>query len=245
MGGITFIIANILMAIIFYPLFTLAWLAAKTFDKKWKFIRFAGNVYSWVLINSNAGWRVKVNGLENVDKGKNYLILINHAALYDIPVVNLNLPLNMRWVAKHELLKTPILGHMLQFKNDILVNRGDPESAKHMFVRSLETIRLGLSMAIFPEGTRTKDGKVHEFKDGAFLIAKKGRVPILPIVLKGSYEAYQKPYHGIFSRCTYEMHILPEIPLEKVRELGIKDLTQYTYEIISSKHKEIAPELYK
>ena len=196
------------------------------------------------LLSLNPWWRVKINGWENFDKNKTYLILINHRSLYDIPLVNL-LPLNMRWVAKHELYKVPLLGPILFFKGDIMVKRGDPNSTKLMMFKCFQTLKQNISISIFPEGTRSEDGTVNEFKEGAFIIAKKGRVPILPIVVQGTWEAENKGKFGLLNPNTFTLNIMPEIPVTKVKELGIKDLCKYTHEIIYAKHKEVTPTLYK
>lgn len=233
-----------LFVLIYFPIFFIGWLFALTFDKKRVFIKHTAMGFSRGLLLANPWWRVKVKGVENYDKHKTYLILINHRSLYDIALVNI-LPTNMRWVAKHELYKAPILGQILFFKNDVMVKRGDAESTKKMMVKCFGLLKEGISIAMFPEGTRSKDGCVHEFKEGAFIIAKKGRVPILPIVVQGTWEAENKGRFGLLNPNTFTMNILPEIPVEKIKEMGIKELCEYTHDMIYNKHKEVSPWLYE
>ncbi len=204
----------------------------------------AALLYSRTLCHANPKWTINYKGEENIDSSKSYLIMMNHSSFYDIVVVN-SLPINMRWIAKDELKKVPILGHILTLKGDIFVKRGNPESAQNMMIKSLGYLRSGISISIFPEGTRSKSGKVDDFKEGAFVIAKKARMPILPIVIKGAYETSQMPKYGQFSKSTFEVEILPEISVEMVRAMGIRELCEHTHNLILTKHKEAAPDLYK
>lgn len=244
MRTVIYLIFVLLFVLLYFPLFFVAWLMSVTIDKKGVVIQYISSWFSRGLLITNPWWRVKINGLENLDRKKTYLVVINHRSLYDIPLVNL-MNINTKWVAKHELLKTPILGQLLFFRNDIMVKRGDPESTKAMMLRCFGYLKNGISIAIFPEGTRSKTGGVDEFKEGAFLIAKKARVPILPIVVEGTWEAEKKGEWGLLNPNTFVMNILPEIPVEKIKEKGIKELSDYTHDIIYNKHKELAPQLYE
>ncbi len=242
---VLFLLQLLLLLVIYIPMFAIVWVARKSFDKKrGRSIQFAALLVSLTLARSNPLWRVTISGRENMVKNKPYLIAINHSSYYDIPLVN-SLPLNMRWVAKHELLRTPLLGIMLALKGDVMVKRGDPESAKNMVINTLSFLRNGVCVSIFPEGTRSKDGKVAEFKEGAFLVAKKARVAILPMVVKGTYETSGLPKAGLFSRSEFHLEILPEIPVETVKQMGVRELSNYTHDIILKKHKELAPYLYR
>ena len=244
MRTIIYFIIVITFILLYFPLFFFGWLIGITFDKKKNFIKHITRGFSRGLLVTNPWWRVKINGIENFDENKTYLILINHRSLYDIPLVN-SLPLNVRWVAKHELYKTPILGPILFFKGDIMVKRGDPNSTKSMMIKCFKTLKEDVSIAMFPEGTRSKDGTVKVFKEGAFIIAKKGRVPILPITVQGTWEAENKGRFGFLNPNTFTLNILPEIPVEKIKELGIKELCIHTHDIIYNKHKEVSPSLYE
>ncbi len=244
MRTLFYLLGLLMLIVIYFPLFGTAWLLKRTFDKRGRAVNAATHLFSKTLALANPKWKINYRGKENIDPKKCYLIMMNHSSYYDISLVN-SLPIDMRWVAKHELRRVPVLGHILILKNDIFVKRGDPESAKNMLLQSLAYLRSGVSIAVFPEGTRSKDGKVAEFKEGAFIIAKKARMPILPIVIQGAYEANIKPKSGQFSRCEFNVEILPEIPVETVRAKSIKELCDYTHEIILEKHQVMAPELYK
>lgn len=243
MGLLLYFLSIIFILVFHFPLFGVGWLCGKTFDKKWTVTRAVTVFYCRVLGQLNPFWKVKIEGLENIDKEKTYMIMANHSSFYDIPLVNI-LPINMRWVAKKELLWMPILGVVLYLKNDILVKRGDAESAKHMMMESLASLRKGISMTVFPEGTRTKTGAMGEFKEGAFLVAKKARVAVLPVVLAGPYETTNKRCGGQFSRSEFTVRVMPEIPVAELRRMGIKELCDATYDIINAEHRKLAPQYY-
>ncbi len=127
-------------------------------------------------------------GLENIDPNKSYVIVANHNTFFDIPMTHL-LPLNFRWVSKREVLMFPIFGWVLFIQRSLTIKRGSASSAKEMMSKGAKLLNNDVSVAIFPEGTRSRDGKVGEFKPGAFLMAKSAGVEILPVVLYGSRKA--------------------------------------------------------
>jgi 1-acyl-sn-glycerol-3-phosphate acyltransferase len=103
---------------------------------------------------------------------------------------------------------------------------------------------MGSSVLLFAEGTRTLDGKVKRFKEGAFLLAKKASVPILPVVIDGTLEALPKNGFTLSGRHTFKIHILPEISAEIVSQMEPAELAKYINQIILEKHKEVAPKYY-
>ncbi len=137
-------------------------------------------------------WRFRVEGLEHVDKEGRYVIVLNHQAMSDIPALYF-VPLNFRWVSKREVFKIPFFGQLLRLHGDICIDRGRAAEAMEQLLREGERwIGRGASVAIFPEGTRSKDGLIHRFKVGAFELARQAGVPILPVVLEGTERLINK-----------------------------------------------------
>lgn len=127
-----------------------------------------------------------MEGLEHVDRKKSYVIVLNHNTVIDIPTLYY-IPLNFRWVSKREVFKTPFFGQYLVLHGDICINRGRASEALEQMVRDGKLwISRGASVAVFPEGTRSKDGEIHRFKAGAFTLAREAGVEILPVVLDGT-----------------------------------------------------------
>ncbi|WP_303754435.1 1-acyl-sn-glycerol-3-phosphate acyltransferase, partial [uncultured Alistipes sp.] len=131
-------------------------------------------------------WRHRVIGMEHIDRRKSYVIVINHRAMIDIPALYF-LPLNFRWVSKREVFRIPFFGQFLKIHGDICIDRGRAaEAMEQLLDEGRLWLGRGASVAIFPEGTRSKDGTVHRFKAGAFTLAREAGAEILPVVLDGT-----------------------------------------------------------
>ena len=138
--------------------------------------------------------RVKVNvlGLENIDPEKPNVYMPNHVSNFDIPVILGFLPVQFRWLAKAELFKIPLFGFAMRRAGYISIDRSDRRAAFESLQKAANDIRNGVSVVIFPEGTRSRDGKLHSFKKGGFVMAIKAGVPIVPVEIKGTYEIMSK-----------------------------------------------------
>ncbi len=131
-------------------------------------------------------WRFAVEGVPPPDvRERAYVVVANHESTAD-PFLLSHLPWDMRWIAKEEIYKLPILGWMMTWGGDIPVRRGDKASTAQMHEEALRTLAAGMSLMIFPEGTRSKDGTLLPFKEGAFRLAIEAQVPILPIAVAGT-----------------------------------------------------------
>lgn len=131
-------------------------------------------------------WRRTIRGTENFDEKTPYVITINHNSMADIIALYF-LRLNFRWVSKREVFRMPYIGPLLSIHGDIAIDRGrGAESMKKVIEDGKLWVSRGVSIAIFPEGTRSKDGEIHRFKQGAFVLAKEAGVAILPVVMDGT-----------------------------------------------------------
>jgi 1-acyl-sn-glycerol-3-phosphate acyltransferase len=143
---------------------------------------FWGNSNLWA-----AGVKVRISGIENIDKRGPYVFISNHQGWFDIFAVLGKLPLPFSWLAKVELFKIPILGQAMQRAGYISIDRGDRRKAIESLNRAAEVIQQGTSVFIFPEGTRSADGVLRDFKKGGFVLAQKSGQPIVPVSISGSY----------------------------------------------------------
>jgi 1-acyl-sn-glycerol-3-phosphate acyltransferase len=132
------------------------------------------------------GVSVSVSGREHIRKGQPYIIMSNHQSALDILALYGYLPLQFRWVMKIELRKYPIFGLGCERIGHIYIDRGDSEKAHESLKVAGQKIRNGASVLFFPEGTRSRDGKLLPFKKGGFVIALEAGVPILPVTISGS-----------------------------------------------------------
>lgn len=134
-----------------------------------------------------SGIRVTVEGREHIRPGRSYIYMPNHQSNFDIPVLLGALDVQFRWLAKAELFKIPILSRGMRGCGYISIDRSNRRSAIASLQKAAETIRAGTSVLIFPEGTRSRDGAIREFKKGGFILAVDSGVPIVPIVLHGTW----------------------------------------------------------
>jgi len=133
-----------------------------------------------------AGIEVEVAGAERIPAGSPVIFMCNHQGNFDILALFLAIPRRFSWIAKAELFKIPVFGHSMTRAGYIPLDRGDGRRALKSMDLAATTVREGRSVVIFPEGTRTFDGALLPFKKGAFLLACKAGVPIVPVTINGS-----------------------------------------------------------
>jgi 1-acyl-sn-glycerol-3-phosphate acyltransferase len=132
--------------------------------------------------------QIQVEGLENVRAGECYVVMSNHQSHFDIPILYQSLPLTLRMVAKAELFKIPFFGQAMRAAEIISVNRKNRREAMEAIEAAKTRIESGLSIWIAPEGTRSRDGQLGEFKKGGFHLALGTGARILPVTIVGSGE---------------------------------------------------------
>lgn len=166
---------------------------------------------------------VKAQGKSNIDKSQSYVVIANHSSQFDIPIVCGWLTMDLKWVVKNEYKKHPVLGPLCIVMGNAFVDRSDTDKA----IASLEKIKQqlygGTSLLFFPEGTRSKIGKMLPFKKGAFIMAKDLGLPILPVSIGDADKLL--PSGKIFPRggiAQFQVH--PAIPASEVNDLPLEEL---------------------
>jgi len=147
--------------------------------------RYIAASWARVLCWMTPVW-VTVEGAENADPLKTYVVVCNHQSQYDIMLVYGWLKLDLKWVLKKELRKIPGVGIGCEKAGHIYIDRSNPEQARKSVSDALERAADGVGVLFFPEGTRSLDGKLGTFKKGAFRIAATHKLPILPVTLLGT-----------------------------------------------------------
>ncbi len=209
--------------IVLYVLSFIALIVCYPFDKKRSVVhRISAWLTNAVFIFAPLARR-RVVGMENIDPNKAYVMVLNHQSMVDILSIY-NLPLVFKWVSKREVYRIPIVGRLLWMHGDIVINRASAKEAMQLVhTKGMEWLKKGATVSIFPEGTRSKDGEIHNFKAGAFILAKDAGVPILPVVLDGTSSLVRKGWM-INWRNVITIKVLPEIPAEEVAERSIKEV---------------------
>jgi 1-acyl-sn-glycerol-3-phosphate acyltransferase len=131
--------------------------------------------------------RVEIEGLENIDRGRPQLIVANHCGLHDILSLSAYLPIQFRWIAKKSLFRVPFMGWHMQRSGYIAIDRENPRDAAKSIIAAAGIIHDGTNAVAFPEGTRSRTGELGRFHSGAFALALRTGVPLIPISLDGSH----------------------------------------------------------
>ena len=163
---------------------SMIWIFTVLFDRKriilHKFACFWGFHYLQII----PSWRVTFNGREKIDDISTCIFAANHQSMMDILVL-FGLNTHFKWVAKRSLFGVPFLGWNMWFNNYVGIRRGKLKSIKLMYADCDKHLSQGSSLFFFPEGTRSEDGQLHEFKQGPFKLAIKHNVPVVPIAIDG------------------------------------------------------------
>lgn len=175
--------------------FTLFWgviaIAVSFFSRRGNICHMAARYWGRSILMAG-GIKVTVKGLSNLDPSKTYIYMANHLSNFDIPVLLAYLKVQFRWLAKAELFKVPFFGYVVKRAGYISIDRSNRRSAFQSLQRAAEMIQNGTSVMIFPEGTRSLDGKLGPFKKGGFALAMKSEARIVPIRISGTWQIMSK-----------------------------------------------------
>lgn len=177
-------------------LLSLLALAVSPFDRKGDLIHRIARLWAKVLLWA-AGVRVKVEGLSHIPLGP-VVLMCNHQSAFDIFVILAFLPVQFRWLAKASLFRIPFLGWAMARAGYIPVERENPREATRSLVEAIRRVREGTSVVIFPEGTRSHDGKLLPFRKGGFTLALKAQVPVVPMAIVGTREVMPRGSFRVF-----------------------------------------------
>lgn len=131
---------------------------------------------------------VKVSGLEKIDTTRPHVYAVNHGSALDIPVLYAYLPFQFRIVFKKELLNYPVIGWHLKRSGQVCINQQAPSRSIASIRSAVKSLKAGMPLVIFPEGGRTPDGEIKPFQPGAFFLAIKAQVDVVPVALVGTFE---------------------------------------------------------
>lgn len=207
----------VLSSLLLFPVAVLIWLATAAFDPQrrvlHRFTSFWANLYTWL----NPVWRVRIDGREQLHESSPAVIVANHLSLLDILVL-FRLRTHFKWVSKAENFRVPCIGWNMRMCDYIPLRRGDGPSIRAMMRQCDAALAGGSSIIMFPEGTRSASGRLRSFKPGAFQIAVRNRVPIQPVVIRGTSEALPKRGFILQGRHEIRVEILPALPPESLAD---------------------------
>ena len=179
-------------------------------------------------------WSVSIEGKEHIDANDTYIIVSNHQSLVDI-LVAFTLFTHFKWVSKAELFNIPLIGWNMSLNQYVKLRRGSNKSVKTMYKACEKHLEHGSSIYLFPEGTRSESGQMRKFKEGAFVLAKRLQIPILPVVINGSRTALPKNSFNFHGKTHIEVTVLPPIPPEAFAEDDAKELAVHVQRLIEQR----------
>ncbi len=179
----------------------------------------------------NPNWEIEISGYLDIDDREPFVMVCNHMSNADIPLIS-NLPWEMKWVAKKELFSLPLLGQMLRWAKDIPVDRKSSVKKAGVFKEGSKMLDQNVSVMFFPEGTRSKTGKLNRFSFGAFDLAISKNVRILPMVIDGTQGCLPKKSWVFEPSRDIKLKVLPPVDVSGYDHKDVKKLTNYIREQI-------------
>lgn len=233
---------TILSCVLFVPAI-LIWIANLPFDKEVRWLNAYRFWWGRLYFNVSPGWTIQTEGMENIDTSKPYIIISNHQSALDIPFSTF-IRTQFNWVSKFEVLYFPVIGWLMWMCRDIPIKRGLSKSTRMMINQISLKIACNKSVLLYPEGTRSRDGAVKHFKEGAFVVAKSNKVGILPVVIEGTFDAMPSGHFGFKLKQVFRMRVLPEFTYQQMEGLKPSQIAQQLEDIVRKEHMLMAPEKY-
>lgn len=186
----------------------------------------------WARLNLFfGGYKVDLEGIENLDPSRTYVVVSNHQAMFDIVIILGLLPIQFRFVSKKENFRVPFLGWAMRFARYIELDRSRLKAAMETLASSAHVLSQGRSVVIFPEGTRSKDGRIQRFRRGPFQLALSSQAPILPLTILGTQKAIsQKGLHIV--PCPVKMVVSKPIEVTDYGENEVRRLMEDVRKVI-------------
>jgi 1-acyl-sn-glycerol-3-phosphate acyltransferase len=221
-----------LSSILFFAVALLIWTTTVLFDRRLailhQFTCFWSSIYLWTM----PAWSVRTTGRNRIRRHAAYVVISNHQSQLDI-LVAFRLFFHFKWVSKAEVFRLPFIGWNMVLNRYIPLKRGDRQSVEKMMACAEATLRQGSSVYFFPEGTRSRTGELMPFKPGAFKLARKVGVPILPIVITGTRDALPKHSLTITGRHRIMVEVLEEIPYERFSGMTAEETADLARKVVA------------
>jgi 1-acyl-sn-glycerol-3-phosphate acyltransferase len=204
------------------------------FDRSGRRLHWFSRAWSWLIMKTILS-PVKVTGLDRIDTSKPHVYAVNHASAMDIPVLYVNLPFQFRIVFKKELLAYPVVGWQLKRSGQVCIDQQKPTNSIAAIRSAVKSLKGGMPLVIYPEGGRTPDGEIKPFLPGAFFLAIKAQVDIVPVALVGTFE--------LLPMNTYHIKCRP-LEMRVGEPISTAGLTMRDLEAVSAQVRTAMEDLY-
>jgi 1-acyl-sn-glycerol-3-phosphate acyltransferase len=212
----------------------LAAIPGGAFDRTGRRLHWFSRAWSWLIMKTILS-PVTVIGLDKIDTSLPHVYAVNHASALDIPVLYVNLPFQFRIAFKKELLAYPVVGWQLKRSGQICLDQQNPARSVGSIRAALKGLKAGMPLVIFPEGGRTDNGKIKPFLPGAFFLAIKAQVDVVPVALVGTYE--------LLPMDTYHIKCRP-LEMRVGEPISTAGMTVRDSEVLSAKVQKAMEDLY-
>jgi len=204
------------------------------FDRSGRRLHWFSRAWSWLIMKTIFS-PVKVTGLDKIETSKPHVYAVNHASALDIPVLYVYLPFQFRIVFKKELLSYPIVGWQLKRSGQVCIDQQKPTNSIAAIRSAVKSLKADMPLVIYPEGGRTPDGEIKPFLPGAFFLALKAQVDIVPVALVGTYE--------LLPMNTYHIKCRP-LEMRVGEPISTAGLTMRDLEAVSERVRKAMEDLY-
>lgn len=204
------------------------------FFRRRKYVDHLMRAWIWAIIKT-LGVKITVEGKENIEPDGSYVFVANHQSLLDIPALFIAIPARLRMLAKKELFRIPVFGWGLSAVGHIVINRENREKALKSVDNAIERLKTeNIAVVVFPEGTRSPDGKIHKFKKGGFVLAIRSERPVVPVTIIGSRDILSKKSFKL-NKGTIHVIIDKPIPTEGMTFKDRGALAKQAHDIIENR----------
>jgi len=174
----------------------------------------------------NPNWNIEIEGNLTIDDRKPYIVVCNHMSNADIPLIS-NLPWEMKWVAKKELFSVPVIGMMMKLAGDISVDRQAKNRRAVTLKKCIYYLDKNCSVIFFPEGTRSRDGNLNRFNNGAFDLAIRKDLDVLPLVIDGTRDCLPKKSWKFKPEVHVKLKVLDPVSSVSYNRDQAKEFSEY------------------
>ena len=219
----------------FFIIISIVFLLTFPFDRYRKAPNFTLSIMARFMMKASPWWKMSFEGEEKFDPSKPTIFVCNHQSFLDMAFIY-HLPWKMKWVSKRSLTYIPVMGWLVWLTGHLTINRSSKTALKKLdnLVAPLKDL---VPVMIFPEGTRTMDGKLKPFKNGAFLLAKEHGFRIQPMVIDGGYHA-MPPGSGLLNpKVNFKLKVLDVIESEDFEDM--KSLKDHTYQLMKEELQKL------
>jgi len=215
----------VLIFLFFFILISITFVLTFWFDPYRKITNRELGWMAWFMVHPWPAWKIHIEGAELIQKDKPTIFVSNHESFVDIPLIY-QLPIRMKWVVKHSMTYIPVMGWMVKLTGQLTINRSKRSAIKKL-ERLVKPLRSGVPVMLFPEGTRSVNGQLQPFKNGAFLLELEHGFDIQPMIVEGAFEAL-RPGSSVFNpKAELKVKVLPVIPINDFGSMS--ELKDYVF----------------